>query len=247
MNKLLLDIETAPNIGHIWGLWKQNVSLSQLMFSGYVMCWAAKWVGKKRVYFSSIKKDTAINMLTEIHTLMSEADAIITWNGVKFDIPTLNRDFILNGLPPPPSVQQIDLIQIAQHRFKFVSNKLEYVTKALGCTEKMKVEEGHELWVKCMAGDVKAWDTMKKYNINDTCILEEIYNKMLPWIQGHPHVGLNAEDPDACPNCGGKNLQSRGWAYTKLSKYRRFQCTDCGTWSRVGKRIMSATLRSIHS
>jgi len=33
MQILLLDIETAPNTAHVWGLWNQNVSLNQLMES----------------------------------------------------------------------------------------------------------------------------------------------------------------------------------------------------------------------
>jgi chromosome partitioning protein len=28
---LLLDIETSPNLAHVWGIWQQNVGLSQLL------------------------------------------------------------------------------------------------------------------------------------------------------------------------------------------------------------------------
>jgi len=48
---LVIDIETAPNVGHVWGLWQQNIGLPQLLESGYVMCFAAKWVGQDRVMF----------------------------------------------------------------------------------------------------------------------------------------------------------------------------------------------------
>ena len=43
MKTLTLDIETAPQVAHVWGLWQQNVGLPQLLESGYVMCFAAKW------------------------------------------------------------------------------------------------------------------------------------------------------------------------------------------------------------
>lgn len=233
---LLLDIETAPNTAHVWSLWKQDVALSQLMSSGYVMCWAAKWVGKKETYFDSIQDKSPSEMLAGIHELLSEADIVVTWNGIKFDIPTLNRDFILHGFDPPAPSHQIDLMDIAKKRFNFVSNKLEYVSKALAGPPKMKLTEGHELWVRCMAGDEKAWATMKRYNINDARILEDIYFKFLPWIEGHPNVGLYREELDVCPNCGGKNLAPRGWAYTKLTRYRRYRCSDCGAWVRTGTK-----------
>ncbi|MCI0528756.1 MAG: hypothetical protein L0Y56_15060, partial [Nitrospira sp.] len=51
---LLLDIETAPNVAHVWGLWNQHVRINQLMASGYVMCWAAKWLGEEHIHFSSV-------------------------------------------------------------------------------------------------------------------------------------------------------------------------------------------------
>ena len=43
MKILLLDIETAPNIVHSWGLWQQNIGLPQIVKSGYTICWSAKW------------------------------------------------------------------------------------------------------------------------------------------------------------------------------------------------------------
>ena len=50
---LTLDLETSPNIGHIWSLWKQNVSLNQLVQSGSVISFAAKWHDSKKVLFYS--------------------------------------------------------------------------------------------------------------------------------------------------------------------------------------------------
>ena len=39
---LLLDIEMAPNVAHVWGIWDQNIGINQLQESSYVMCYAAK-------------------------------------------------------------------------------------------------------------------------------------------------------------------------------------------------------------
>jgi hypothetical protein len=236
MKILLLDIETAPNTAHVWGLWQQNVGLPQILESGYVMCWAAKWLGDSTVYFDSIMNSSHKKMLKGIHRLLNEADAVVHYNGTKFDIPTLNKEFVLHGLTPPAPYKQIDLLQVARKQFKFPSNKLDYVADALGLGKKMK-HIGHELWIKCMAKDVDSWKTMEEYNIHDVVLLEKVYNKLLPWIKNHPNQNLYSDVDHVCPNCSGVAYQKRGYAYTVSCKYQRYQCTDCGTWFRSNKAI----------
>ena len=43
MRILYLDIETAPNEGKFWGLFKQNIGTNQITKPGYTLCFAAKW------------------------------------------------------------------------------------------------------------------------------------------------------------------------------------------------------------
>lgn len=229
-----MDIETAPNLVHVWGLWNQNIGVPQILDSGYVLCWSAKWLGKEEVYFSSIHQTTAKKMLKGIHKLLEEADAVVHYNGTKFDIPTLNKEFLLHGMLPPASYKQIDLLRTARSQFKFVSNKLDYVAKTLGLGQKIK-HRGHELWIKCMAKEEEAWQEMEKYNIQDVLLLEKVYFKLLPWIKNHPNHGVHDDDEHVCPNCGSHKVQFRGHAVTAAGKYQRFQCQDCGTWGRSRK------------
>jgi DNA polymerase elongation subunit (family B) len=144
----LLDIETAPNTAHIWGLFKQNISINQIMESSYVLCWSAKWYGKDEIMFSSVHKSRPKAMLNNIYLLLAEADAVIHYNGTKFDIPTLNKEFLLYGMTPPAPYKQIDLLRVAKNQFRFPSNKLDYVAQALGLGKKTK-HIGHELWIQC--------------------------------------------------------------------------------------------------
>lgn len=235
MKILLLDIETAPNTAHVWGLHKQNISISQLMDSSYVLCWAAKWLGDEYVFFDSVHRSSSTQMLKGVHNLLSEADAVIHYNGTRFDIPTLNKEFLLAGLTPPASYKQIDLLRTARDRFRFPSNKLDYIAQALDLGKKHS-HQGHELWVKCMNNDSEAWEVMEEYNVQDVVLLESVYHKLLPWIKTHPnHALYKASDELMCPNCGSHSVQKRGVAYTAVGKYQRFQCKDCGTWSRDRK------------
>lgn len=229
MKLLLLDIETAPNLVHVWGLFKQNVAISQIMDSSYVMCWSAKWLGEEDIFFDSVRKSGAKRMLKRIHKLLEEADAVIHYNGSRFDIPTLNKEFLLYGLNPPASYQQIDLLKTARKQFRFPSNKLDYVAQSLKLGKKTK-HSGHDLWVRCLAGEQLAWDQMEEYNKNDVTLLESVYYKLLPWITNHPNTAL-IDGHAGCPNCGAhSSLKKRGFSYTGAGKYQRYQCNVCGSW-----------------
>jgi predicted RNA-binding Zn-ribbon protein involved in translation (DUF1610 family) len=232
MKILLLDIETSPNVAHVWGIWQQNVGLSQLLESSYTMCYSAKWLGEKDIYFDSVHQSTPKSMLEGIHGLLEDADAVCHYNGTKFDMPTLNKEFLLHKMTPPPPMKQIDLLRVVKSQFRFPSNKLDYVSQRLGLGKK-KDHEGHTLWIKCMNGDKKAWATMREYNIQDVVLLEKLYNRLLPWIKQPVNQNIMKKDRNGfdCPTCGKAALISKGFRYTTTGAYAKYQCKACGAYS----------------
>lgn len=234
MKLLFLDIETAPNSAFVWGLWNQNIGINQMIDSSEVLCWAAKWHGDKKVIYSGKDTDEHSVMIARMHLLMDEADVICTYNGNRFDIPTLHKEFVLLGLPPPAPSKSLDLFKIVRKSFKFPSNKLDYVAQKLGIGGKVK-HEGFELWIKCMNDDPVAWKNMQKYNKQDVILLEKLYERILPWLGGHINRNLYADGGDSCPTCGSHSLQRRGFSVSLTGRNQRFQCTDCGSWSKSSK------------
>jgi DNA polymerase elongation subunit (family B) len=239
MKILLLDIETAPDKAFIWKIFKENIPLARLLESSYVMCFSAKWHGERDITFDAVWKSGKQDMLKNIHTMMDEADAIVHYNGNNFDIPTLNREFLLHDFAPPSPARQIDLLMIVRRHFRFISNKMDYVCKRLGLGQKK--ETTFDLWVGCMDGNKKDEKTMEEYNIHDTVLLERLYDKLRPWIRTHPNHGLFSDDGLVCPNCGGKHYHKRGFMYTHAGKYQRYQCRTCGNWFRERKSIQTNT------
>lgn len=202
------------------------------MAAGYTLCWSAKWYGDTQVHFDSIYESSDRVMLKGIHRLLDEADVVVTYNGDRFDLPTLSKDFITHGMMPPAPYKSVDLCTVAKKRFRFPSNKLGYIAKALGLGEKVR-HQGHQLWIDCMAKKPDAWALMREYNIQDVVLLEAVYNRMRPWIRSHPNHGLYDEPGlPVCPTCGGGHLQRRGYARTQINKFARYQCLDCGSWTR---------------
>lgn len=226
---LLLDIETAPNRVYSWGLWDQNISTNQIEEPGYTLCYSAKWYGKSELLFDSLQQSSMEKMIKGVHKLLEEADAVVHYNGRRFDVPTLNKEFILLGLDPPSNYKEIDLLQVARARFKFQSNKLDYVAQALGLGTKTK-HKGMDLWRGCMSDDSASWKIMERYNKQDVRLLERVYKRMLPWIKTHPNHGLYFDDDrPVCRNCGSARVIKKGMEYTAVGRYQRYKCQKCGT------------------
>lgn len=234
MKILFIDIETAPNKAYVWGMFDQNISAGQMEASSYILCWAAKWHGNRKMHFASVEKQPAKKMLLQIHKLLDEADVVVHYNGLKFDIPTLNKEFIKNGFAPPSPYKQLDLLQVCRRAFRFESNKLSYVSDALQIGAKVK-HEGFELWVKCMKGDPKAWAKMGRYNRGDVTLLEKLYHHLRPWVKAHPNHNAY-RDALCCPKCGSEKVQRRGYQVVLSRAYYRYQCQVCGGWFRGNKQ-----------
>jgi uncharacterized protein len=247
---LTLDIETTPNLAHVWQLWgQQNIGLNQLMESSELLCAAYKWHDNEKVEFAVgpgyyLELGSFGVSLKQLYEAICEADAVVTYNGKKFDIPRLNSAFIENGFDVPAPYQQIDLYQTVKRVFSWPSMKLDYVAGKLLGENKVK-HEGHELWVKCMAGDPEAWARMREYNMQDVVITEKLYDKLLPWIPNHPNVLLYTDDPSgiACTYCGSLSYQKRGPRQLATGLYHQYRCNDCGAWFRLTKRFDGSTVR----
>ena len=233
---LVLDIETQPATAEVWSLWDQNISLTQLVEPSSLLSFAAKWTDSKKVMFYSDWDDRQ-GMIEAAHKLLDEADYVVGWNSKRFDIPILMGEFLLAGMSPPSPHRDVDLMMNAKRSFKLMSNKLDFYSQQLGVGAKVQ-NGGFALWQelrrpKSDASLAKARKMMRKYNIADVTLTEELFHRMRPWLSGMnlPLFGEGSEKP-ACARCGG-DVHARGWAYTTSVKYRRYQCQSCKGWMRA--------------
>jgi DNA polymerase elongation subunit (family B) len=239
---LLLDIETAPIQAYVWSLWGNDVALNQIKKDWHVLSWAAKWLPSKNVVYhdqrnaKNIENDKQI--LKPLWQMMDDADIIVTQNGKKFDEKKLNSRFAIHGFPPPAPYKHIDTLAIAKKKFAFTSNKLEYLTEKLNKKyKKLKHEEfaGFELWRQCLAGNVKAWKAMEKYNKYDVLALEELYHTLVKW-DNTVNFSVYYDEPTC--SCGSTEFERRGFYYTGVGKYQRYKCVECGTWTRGRQNLI---------
>ena len=242
---LVIDIETAPASGYIWKLFDVNVSLSQLIDTSKVICFAAKWVGDKKVIFHSNQEDTHKKMIKKAWDLFNEADAVVGYNSKNFDCKILNKEFILSGYPPPSPYKHIDLLQTMKNKFKFMSNKLDHVSQELGIGKKTS-HQGFELWQACMNNDSKAWKLMKKYNINDVKLTEELYDKVKGWVKTTFNFNEHSESM-VCPNCGSHNVTKNGTYKSPTRAYQKYVCNDCFAHSKSNIKIPNRTTDTLRA
>lgn len=231
----MFDIETAPNLAYVWGLFEQDIISVKTHW--YMISFSYKWLGEKKIHAYSLpdfpiyKKDKENDkeLCKKLWELFNEADIVVAHNGQAFDVKKSQGKFLQHGFPPPQPFKQVDTLKVARKYFKFDSNKLDSLGKYLGIGEKL-VHTGWKLWEGCIQGDKKAWKTMVAYNKQDVRLLERVYLKMRPWIDGHPNSNLYNETENKCPNCGGK-VTRQGTKKNRTTLMQQFRCVECSAWS----------------
>jgi hypothetical protein len=235
-----IDIETAPLLIYAWKTYDTN-ALS-IKRDWYIMSFAIRWYGEKttKVYslpdFRGYKKnpESDLEITKKLREVLDEADAVCAHNGIRFDVPKIMAKIWEHNLLPPSPFKQIDTLKMARKEFGFTRNNLDHLCQLAGIGKKVKTG-GFDLWLDCMAGDMKAWKRMCSYNKYDVVLLAAIYERLRPWSSNHPNVNLLNPKDHQCPVCASSNVQRRGWNTLISYRSERFQCKDCGKWS-SGKR-----------
>lgn len=237
---LTIDIETAPSLAYVWGFFKQNIGLNQVVEQTRMLCWVGKWYDAKQPIFYSEHADGHETMVRAAWEALNDADIVITYNGDRFDIKHLNREFAELGLAPPKPFKSIDLFKVVKKEFAYSSNKLDNITQRLGLPGKLS-HTGFDLWLGCMSGDEKSWKLMERYNRKDVVITERLYDRLRGWIRNHPHIGQFTGEEWTCANCGNSDISRnrQGEAFTFVQKYKAFQCPKCQAWLRGNKRLQN--------
>lgn len=235
MRTIILDIETAPSLAYVWGVWKQNVSQDMLLTHTYIMSCSIKELGNPNVMYFENRTDNDYEIVGNILKELDNSDFVIAHNGRKFDLPLIRSRAIHHGYTPPSPFKIIDTLDIAKKEFRFIKNTLENLAIELDVPLRKLSHSsypGFKLWLGCLQHEESAWKEMKQYNIMDVEVLEQVYLKLRPWHSQHPNI-VTASDSDdmCCPKCGSKNLIRSGYYYTNKGKYQRYACKSCGAWS----------------
>lgn len=234
---LIWDIETLPAIAYIFDIF-QGTNPDWVIQEGSIVTIAYRWLGEEKAkvlsvtdfpktFKANVYDDT--ELLKAFLEIMNEADYTVAHYGDKFDMRMFNGRVFRAGLTPTAPTKQLDTWKLVKRHFKFQSNKLDYIGKALGLGGKIKTSG--ELWLKCAKGDKDAIKDMATYNAQDVDLLHDVFLKLLPYVKTTLNLCDESHDEASCSKCGSHNVHKRGFVATAGGKRQRYQCNDCGGWS----------------
>ena len=229
--RLYFDIETSPNIGFFWTAgFKLNISTESIIKERAIICICYKWEEDKVTH--SLNWDSKQNdkkMLQEFIKVANEADELVGHNGDKFDLAWVRTRCLFHRLEMFPTYTTIDTLKVARSKFKFNSNKLNYIAQYLGIGEKIHTE--YNLWKDIVLNkDKEAMDKMIKYCKMDVILLEKVHKELSLHIPAKTHYGvIFGGDRGSCPECGSDDIVRNNKRVTASGLVKvQMRCKTCG-------------------
>ena len=132
--RLFFDIETSPNIGLFWEAgYKKNIDYSNIIQERAIICICYKWEDEKEVY--ALQWDAKQNdkrMLEQFIEVANVSNEMVGHNGDKFDLAWIRTRCLFHNISMFPKYTTIDTLKVARQKFRFNSNRLNYIADFLG-------------------------------------------------------------------------------------------------------------------
>lgn len=228
--RLFFDVETSPNIGLFWQAgYKQKIDYSNIIKERAIICICYKWEDEKGVYgLWWDRKQNDKRMLQEFVKIAEQANELVGHNGDRFDLAWIRTRCLFHGIDMFPTYTTIDTLKAARSKFRFNSNKLDYIAKFLGIGQKIRTDFG--LWKEIvLENSSPAMEKMVKYCKKDVILLERVYGHLKSHLEPKTHYGvIFGADRGSCPECGYDDLRivRRKTTATGLKKIQ-YQCKEC--------------------
>jgi len=235
INRLFWDIETAPCKAYVWRSgWKITIPVDNIFQESSIICICYKWEGSNKV--ESIEWDNGDDkeLCKEFMEVAELADEMVAHNGNRFDMPAFKARCVYHGLEPNPIYKTVDTLTMARGKFRFNSNRLDYLGKHL--LGEGKISTDFSMWIDILEDNCeKAMAKMVKYCKKDVALLERVYHKLSPYSNENTHVGvLNGLDAWTCPKCGSEDVKRNGMYVTSMGvRKSEMKCNCCGRRYRI--------------
>lgn len=268
LNYLYFDLETSFMHAYVFDIWQVNIPMSQITKQSHLL--SAAWAMNDdepegvRLTPEDVKTGNDLEVVVKLIEAINKADAIVSYNGKKFDTKKLNTRALFWGLPPVTYPPHVDLIQDAKRVFKFPSNSMQNISDYLSLEGKISTSSSR-LWQRCAEYEnydvcQNALEEMLTYNLQDIVATRDLHKRFMGWSKTTPNIatitkqvqGRNLkEDTELlCIHCGSSDVSKimvDGVAkkgYTAVSSFDLYRCgeSDCRGVSRVnasGKALVN--------
>jgi hypothetical protein len=230
VKRLIYDIETSPCIGTFWRPgYKINISHDNIIQESAVMCVCYKWEGEKKIHSIEWNKGDDFDLCKSFIEVASQADELIAHNGDRFDLPIVKARCIKHDLDPTPLFVTVDTLKIARNKFRFNSNRLDYLGKFL--LNEGKIHTSFDLWKDILLDNCEvAMKKMIKYCKKDVELLERVWKKLEPYAKPKTHAAsFSGGNKWMSPFTGSQNVVKKSTRYSPAGTIRhQMRCKDTG-------------------
>lgn len=206
--RLYFDIEVSANVGLFWQSgYKLQIGTENIIKERAIICICYKWEDDNDVYYLQWdSKQNDKKLLQEFINVANTADELVGHNGDKFDLAWIRTRCLFHNIQMFPTYNTIDTLKVARSKFRFNSNRLDYIGKFLGLGQKNHTN--FDLWKDIMLKNCKkAMNTMIDYCIQDVVLLEQVHKALNNHIPSKTHYGvIFGQDRGSCPECGSDDI-----------------------------------------
>lgn len=206
--RLYFDIEVSANVGLFWQSgYKLQIGTENIIKERAIICICYKWEDDNDVYYLQWdSKQNDKKLIQEFINVANTADELVGHNGDKFDLAWIRTRCLFHNIQMFPSYNTIDTLKVARSKFRFNSNRLDYIGKFLGLGQKNHTN--FDLWKDIMLKNCKkAMNTMIDYCIQDVVLLEKVHKALNNHIPSKTHYGvIFGQDRGSCPECGSDDI-----------------------------------------
>jgi len=239
IKRLFFDIETSYYLVPTFQFWKVNINPDNIIREKKIICICYKWQYEDEVHkliWNSKQDDT--KLVKDFIQVIKQADEIVAHNGDKFDMKELRTRAILTENLMFPVYRTLDTLKKSRQYFRFASNKLDYIGKALGVGRKLD-HEGMKMWIDiCEHKDQKQLDKMVDYCQQDVILLEDVYTAISPYIYHNTNFAvLKGGSKWHCPECASDNVKLSHTDATAMGYIQRhMKCLECKKFYKVSNK-----------
>jgi DNA polymerase elongation subunit (family B) len=243
---LVLDIETSPMRGYIYGLFDQNISHKHIEKDWFIMSWACKFLDSDEIFYADSRDNEDVEddkrICQQLRDLIASADIILGHNSDAFDIKKINARLIKHDIKPIPEMQTLDTLKIARRFFKFSSNKLDYIANYLGVGGKLHSQKFHglDLSIAILNKNPEAFIDLEIYNKQDVVITEAVFKKLATFDH---RINLQLYTQSHVCICGCEEFTKDGMRYTASGAFQRYKCKSCGKFFRSKENLVPNEIR----
>ncbi len=255
---VICDIETIPNLPEALKVWTQlsdypgrtlKADITSIICFGYRVYGERKKAQVISLWDYPTTWNRNVNndypLVKAIHSILKDADILVTHNGKRFDMPFINTRIMYHmrhtpnhGLSLLPNMPHVDTCKIAKNHLFLFNNRLNTLGKFLNLGEK-KDTGGWDLWVEVYHRNKKSMQKMSRYCARDVDLTCEVFSVLKAVAKDMPNLGMYSKNK-VCTKCGSTEVIARGPRPTKTRIVQTYRCKTCGSWSQQTKHLLKA-------